>query len=146
MHFLWKYILILMYVSGSLYPYCSVYILLDIKIRPNAAGNTFPAFWCNCPRLIMRSTNYCLLSGLITTRCLTLSRLPLLSPLLPPLHSPAPFSPLVPPYPTYNYNYYYLATTMYHTEVVESDTINFWAGIVTSVPLVRYEQLNKNND
>ena len=35
---------------------------------------------------------------------------------------------------------------MYHTEEVEPETINFWVGIVTSVPLVRCEQLKKNND
>ena len=49
-----------------------------------------PLVDCNCPRLIMRSTNYCLLSCLITARCLTLSSLPLLSPPLPP---PAPTPP-----------------------------------------------------
>ena len=38
---------------------------------------TYVLVLCNCPRLIMRSTTYCLLSCLITTRCLMLSRLPL---------------------------------------------------------------------
>ena len=84
---------------------------------------------CSCPRLIMRSANYCLLYRLITVSCLMFSRLPLLSPVLTlsPRPAPSPSScPLLPPpatIPTYNYYYCYLTTTMYHMEGVKLDVI-----------------------
>ena len=49
---------------------CTLYLFFHPILNSGLVVNGV-FFLCNCTRLVMISTNYCLLSRLITTRCLT---------------------------------------------------------------------------